>query len=223
MRKVIMLLLLLVTVVVAVALFVMRSRNSIISGVKIYDPPVRISSLFESKLTFDEIDRTNPLGALFSKTKVETTNQIAEVYCKDDSDPASIQNAIECDELTDELKRDLGNHKLILSFYYNGDYGRYWFYIDWSYDPKSEIDTGYFPSWLVYEDGVWKWCTDVAGSPIVVAYGDLFEKYNFWGRKEPTVNKSELRAFINDCCKMDEIIKERMKTDPEHYSRVQKL
>ena len=64
-----------VLIIALIAYFLLRPEQ-VIQNVKIYKPGTTIGSLYPEDLTFEEIDRTEPMGTLFSKTRVTDPAQI---------------------------------------------------------------------------------------------------------------------------------------------------
>ena len=207
-----------VLIIALIAYFLLRPEQ-VIQEVKIYKPGTTIGSLFEENLSFEEIDRSEPMGTLFSKTRVTDPHQIHEIYVSEVlKDDFMMEMIYKRWTNTTALVR-FSNKEPLFSFHYEGLHGPpMWFcFFETQLNKEKRVR---IPFSLELEDGAWRQVTNVAKYPVMIALGDLRKKHKISYASTPLTPKV-LNAFLDDCQQIDEIITERMQTDPDYYSPVQ--
>ena len=207
-----------VLIIALIAYFLLRPEK-VIQNVKIYETGTTIGSLFEENLSFEEVDRTEPMGTLFSKTRVTDPAQIHEIYVSEVlKDDFMMEMIYKRWTNTTALVR-FSNKEPLFSFYYEGLYGPpMWFcFFETQLNEEKRVR---IPFSLELEDGAWRQVTNVAKYPVMIALDDLDTDYYIFDAKNP-LTPEIIRDFIARCQEIDEIITERMQTDPDYYSPVQ--
>ncbi len=186
-----------------------------ITNVVIYPPNNNIASLYKGNLSFDDIDRRQPEGVLFSKTIAIGTNQVTQLYTTSANNNEYTMRIIRDRGVTSEFKNTLGQQHMLLSFYYTGNYGpKHWFCIIDSTD-------GPFRSVLFMEkeDALWRQCTDLRKYPVRIALFELARQHDLFNTKK-ALDPKTINTFIDEMKRIDNTIRMNTKENPDYYDPV---
>lgn len=204
----------LLLIIITVSLYFLKKNTSIIKDVKIYKSSTSINDLDKGEQDFSEIDRSRPESLLFGKTLAKESAEIRQIYSSQTDE--RILDDICKSWKSEELRQKWRERNLLFSFKYEGDYSPpYWFCFfkskQGTYRPVISLES---------ENNEWRQSTNIEKYPSIIAFYDIAQQFNLLDATTP-LTPEIIRDFIDRCQQIDEIITERMQTDPDYYNPVQ--
>ena len=209
----------LVLLIALIAIYLYAQSKKIIHDVVIYEPHTTVGSFHDNDTSFKAIDRTSPMNVLFSKTLLDDESQLYAIYPHDELENKAMLNIIWEFESSDTYKKNIQTSEPLFSFYYEGIYGPpHWFCF--FEEQLNETTRVRVPYTFEFKNGEWRESARNRKYPVRIALDDLDTDYYIFDAKNP-LTPEIIRDFIDRCQEIDEIITQRMQTDPDYYNPVQ--